>query len=366
MIRHPLLLSVISIDVLSLLLVAAATVSALRIVTGGSPESAANGRIAPGGKAGTASIRGRAGLALLALSTLLLIFGIAGVLPKIVPGAMCGEGVLQATKGAMGRALALRGLALGVLAVWHLLDRLNRSRPDSPLATQAARTLLLASPLAVLAVYDTFQAILRLDVNRPVDCCTAVYGQVRNVDPAGGGWSIPGRVLDLGACPGRHRDHLPRPAPVALIASAGSTDNRARFPGDDPLGSGGGNLAPPILCRISLPISQRALCVVPLPAGEQARRLPAVRLLDRGCCGGLCGLHLLDGRGQVSCLGISSRKENPYGGTANGRSQQSSSWLSWGSRQSCGDFSSASGSSDCLCQMCRSAASRLPQIGFSR
>jgi len=191
MIRHPLLLSVISIDVVSLLLDAVAAVSALQIVTRGSPESAANGRIALGGEAGTASILGRAGLALLAFSTVLLIFGIAGVLPKIVPGAMCGQGVLQATNGAMGRALALRGLALGVLAVWHLLDRLNRSRPNSPLATQAARTLLLAIPLIVLAVYDTFQATLRLDVSRPVDCCTVVYDKVRNVDPVGSSWSIP-------------------------------------------------------------------------------------------------------------------------------------------------------------------------------
>ena len=191
MIRHPLLLSVISSDVLGLLLAAAATVSALRIVIGGSPVSAASGRIALGGKAGTASVQGRGGLALLALSTVLLIFGIAGVLPKIVPGAMCGEGVLQATKGAMGRALALRGLALGVLAVWHLLDRLNRGQPESPLATQVARTLLVASPVAVLAVYDTFQAILRLDVNRPVDCCTVVYDKVRNVDPVGSSWGLP-------------------------------------------------------------------------------------------------------------------------------------------------------------------------------
>jgi hypothetical protein len=191
MIRHPLLLSVTSIDVISLLLVAAATVSAIRILTGRSPESPANGRIALGGKAGKASIQGRAGLALLAFSTVLLVFGIAGVLPKILPGAMCGAGVLQATKGAMGRALALRGLALGGLAVWHLLDRLDRGQAESPLATKVARTLLVASPVAVVAVYDTFQAILRLDVNRPVDCCTVVYDKVRNVDPAGSSWNIP-------------------------------------------------------------------------------------------------------------------------------------------------------------------------------
>ncbi len=191
MIWHPLLLSVLAIDVLGLLLVAGATVSAIRIVTAGSVESAANGRIALGGKTGTASILGRTGLALLVLSTVLLIFGIAGVLPKIVPGAMCGEGVLQATNGAMGRALALRGLVLGLLAVWHLLDRLDSRQQGSPLATAAARSILLATPVAILAVYDTFQAILQLDVNRPVDCCTAVYGQIRSVSPPGGEPIIP-------------------------------------------------------------------------------------------------------------------------------------------------------------------------------
>lgn len=191
MIRHPLLLSVLAIDVLGLLLVAAATVSAIRILTGRSPESVDAAQASLERETGTASGRGRTGLVLFALSTSVLIVGITGVLPKIVPGAMCGEGVLQATKGAMGRALALRGLALGGLAVWHLLDRLNRSRPDSPMAAKEARTLLLASPLVVLAVYDTFQAILRLDVNRPVNCCTVVYDKVRNVDPVGSSWSIP-------------------------------------------------------------------------------------------------------------------------------------------------------------------------------
>jgi len=191
MIWHPLLFSVLAIDVLGLLLVAGATVSAIRIVTGGPPESTHVALVPLAGKMGTPSFPERTGLALLTFSTVLLIFGIAGVLPKIVPGAMCGEGVLEAANGAMGKALALRGLVLGLLAVWHLLDRLNRSQQDSPLATATARGLLLASPVAVLAVYHTFQAILRLDVNRPVDCCTAVYGQIRPVSPSGGEPSLP-------------------------------------------------------------------------------------------------------------------------------------------------------------------------------
>ena len=191
MIWHPLLLAVLFLDVLSVLLVAAATVSAVRIVIGGSSKSAHSTQVALERRAVTASIQGRIGLALLGLSTLVLIVGITGVLPKIVSGAMCGTGVLQATRGAAGRALALRGLALGLLAIWHLLDRLNRRQPDSPLATVAARSLLLASPVAVLAVYDTFQAILRLDVNRPVDCCSVVYGKIRSGTQAGAASCIP-------------------------------------------------------------------------------------------------------------------------------------------------------------------------------
>lgn len=191
MILHPLVLSVLALDVLSLLLIAATTVSAVRIVTGGGADSAGAGRTPAGNEVKTASIRGRTGLALLALATLLLLAGITGVFPKIVPGAMCATGVLQATHGAAGRALAVRGLALGLLAAWHLLDRLNREQPDSPLATASARCFLLAGPVAVLAVYDTLQAILRLDVTRPVDCCSAVYGKFRSAGQAAGLSGIP-------------------------------------------------------------------------------------------------------------------------------------------------------------------------------
>jgi hypothetical protein len=68
---------------------------------------------------------------------------------------------------------------------------MNRRQPDSPLAAVAARSLLLASPVAVLAVYDTVQAILRLDVSRPVDCCSVVYGKIRSAGQAGGLSGIP-------------------------------------------------------------------------------------------------------------------------------------------------------------------------------
>lgn len=191
MIWHPLLMSVLTMDVLGAVFLSAAALSALQIAGGWSPQSSGQEQIALERRAETASIQSRIATVLLLLATLVLVLGITGVLPRVVPGAMCGTGVLQATGGAGGRALALRGLALGLLAAWHLLDRLNRSRPESPLATAAARALLLATPAVFLAVYDTIQAILRLDVHRPVDCCSVIYDQVRTASREVGRLAVP-------------------------------------------------------------------------------------------------------------------------------------------------------------------------------
>jgi len=191
MIWHPLVLSVLTMDVLAAAFVSAAALSAMRIAGGWSPESSGESQISLERMAETVSIQGRTCCVLLLASSLVLVAGITGVLPDLVPGAMCGTGVLQATKGAGGRALALRGLALGLLAAWHLLDRLNRSLPESPLATASARSLLLAGPAVILAVFDTLRAMLRLDVHRPVDCCSVVYDQVRSAGEAGGPSGIP-------------------------------------------------------------------------------------------------------------------------------------------------------------------------------
>ena len=191
MVLHPLVLSVLALDALSLLFLAAATVSVVRILTGGVSGPAGDGDPSVRKEIHNAPVRGRTGFALLALATLLLLVGITGIFPKIVQGAMCATGVLQATQGAAGRALAVSGLALGLLAAWRLLARLNRGQSDSPPAAASARCLLLAAPVAVLAVYDTLQAVLRLDVNRPVDCCSAVYGRLRSTGQATGLSEIP-------------------------------------------------------------------------------------------------------------------------------------------------------------------------------
>jgi hypothetical protein len=119
-------------------------------------------------------------LVLFLLGSGLLVLAVASVLPGLVPGAMCGTGVLQAAGPLGSRALGLRGVALAALFGWSLLDRLDRGHPMSPLASAAARALLLAAPVVLLAVVDSERAFLTLDGQEPVDCCAVVYDAVRS------------------------------------------------------------------------------------------------------------------------------------------------------------------------------------------
>jgi hypothetical protein len=108
-----------------------------------------------------------------------LVVAIAGALPDLVPGAMCGSGVLEAMGGRGERALALRCLALLLLGVWRMCARLDAEAPHAPLRPTVARLLLLALPVALLAALDTWRAIAALDVHAAVDCCAVVYDQLR-------------------------------------------------------------------------------------------------------------------------------------------------------------------------------------------
>ena len=106
------------------------------------------------------------------------------MLPEIVPGAMCGTGVLQATDGLGGRALMYRFFVFFIMTLWLTYEKLNLSRPDAPLTTYNSRVLLLALPFFLLAVITTFRGILRIDSHQPVDCCAMVYDQFGNLAAA--------------------------------------------------------------------------------------------------------------------------------------------------------------------------------------
>ena len=177
MIWHPLLIAVVVGDLLSLLLWLGATRTALQIVIKWVPQSAKREQIQLERRAETARLSAKFSLAVFFLSTALLIIGITNVLPEIVPGAMCGTGVLQATDGLGGQALMYRFFVFFIMTLWLTYEKLNLSRPDAPLTTYNSRVLLLALPFFLLAVITTFRGILRIESHQPVDCCAMVYDQ---------------------------------------------------------------------------------------------------------------------------------------------------------------------------------------------
>ena len=184
MIWHPLLIAVVVGDVLGLLLWLGTAGTAFQIAVKWAPQSAKREQIQLERRTETARLSAKFSLAIFILSSVLLIIAITNVLPAIVPGAMCGTGVLQATDGLGGRALMYRFFAFFVMMLWLTYEKLDLSRPDAPLTRHNARLLLLALPFFLLAVITTFRGILRIDSHQAVNCCAIVYDRFGNLAAA--------------------------------------------------------------------------------------------------------------------------------------------------------------------------------------
>ncbi|MBW2256246.1 MAG: hypothetical protein JRI25_16850 [Deltaproteobacteria bacterium] len=172
---HPLILAVAVVDLCALALLIPATWTAIRVVRDWSPGAADRRQLALERRAEAASLQGRIAWGLLLGGGILFVTGIASILPDLVPGAMCGTGVDQATRGGATRAIAVRGLAFAALSAWHLLERLDASVPTAPLRRGAARLLLVATPLVALSIGATLYAYAALDTYGVVECCTVAY-----------------------------------------------------------------------------------------------------------------------------------------------------------------------------------------------
>ena len=184
MIVHPMLLAVLACDAAVVVLLSLAAFTQARVVVGWEPGAPTGAQLRLERRAEMASLQGRWAVVVFGLGSVIYGVALAGVLPPVVPGAMCGTGVVQATAGLATRALGLRLLALVLLSAWWLHDQLDRAVPTAPLAVRGARVLLLALPVVGLAVLGTGTSLLSLDTETPVDCCAIVFDQVRSVGEA--------------------------------------------------------------------------------------------------------------------------------------------------------------------------------------
>jgi hypothetical protein len=181
MLTHPLVLAVVVCDTGAVLLLVLAAVTSAKVISDWRPGAPTWEQLRLERRAEESSLLGRWATTALVLGSLVLVVGLANVFPRIVRGAMCGTGVVQATGGLATRALGLRLLSLLILGAWHLVDHLDRSAPRSPLVMTSARLLLFAIPVVAVAVFTTFSSLLSLDVLTPVDCCSVVFEQFRPV-----------------------------------------------------------------------------------------------------------------------------------------------------------------------------------------
>lgn len=196
---HPLVFGIALLDVLALGLLFAGALRAEPVVRGWTPGSASAEQLKLERGMEAASLFGRGGAVVLALSTVALVLAVASVLPTLVPGAMCGTGVIEATEGLGGRALTVRALTLLLLSGWFALDRLDRAAPRAPLAQIVALALLVCAPMAVWGVVDTARALWSLDTHGAVDCCAALYSEMAGAAAEGGAGYGPTALLAFGA-----------------------------------------------------------------------------------------------------------------------------------------------------------------------
>jgi hypothetical protein len=175
------LISIVLLDSLAFALVTLAARHSFRIMTSWEPLAATRVQIQLEIESEIAAIQQKWVAGLFLFSTLLYIVGIAVILPTLVPGAMCGTGVIQATHGIGWKALALRLSGLALIYLIRAIDRLNDFNPRAPLSMIHARLSMMATPVLYMAFGYTIRSLWLLDTHEPVSCCTVVYDQLGGV-----------------------------------------------------------------------------------------------------------------------------------------------------------------------------------------
>ena len=185
MIWHPLTWAFVIAAATGGLLYAMAAVRAVEVAAEWQPECTDARQLRRERRAENAALLGNWSFGCLWAAALFGLLGIARVWHRLVPGAMCGTGVLQAMGVGGGRALIFWAAALSLLYAWQVLARLDRSDPEAPLTVTGARLLITAAPFLVLALVSAWQALMHVGSTGPVSCCAVVYDQV--LRGAGGG-----------------------------------------------------------------------------------------------------------------------------------------------------------------------------------
>jgi hypothetical protein len=173
----PIALAVLVLEACGWVLLLPAAWTAVRVLERWDASTASAAQLALERRTEASSLLGRGAVALFGLASLVLLVALLLALPRIVPGAMCATGVLAALPE--GRVMVgLRVVTAVAAVVWARLDALSRRAPVATLTLGTARALLVLVVLAAVSSQRTAAALLGLDLDRTVSCCTVLYDLV--------------------------------------------------------------------------------------------------------------------------------------------------------------------------------------------
>jgi len=94
----------------------------------------------------------------------------------ILPGAMCGAGVVNASSVATP-LLFLKLLNIYLFAYWILLDKEDMSDETQPYMKRKFLLYLLFYMLLMVEIFLEFKMFLNIDIKNVVDCCGAIFSR---------------------------------------------------------------------------------------------------------------------------------------------------------------------------------------------
>ena len=183
MIAHPVSLAILFLDLLTLLSEGFAVWVASQVFIGWQPDAAHRRQLRLERRAEAAGLLCRAAYALFFLSSIIYVAAIAQLFPGLVPGAMCGTGVVQAMGSIGERSMAMRAAVMVLLHLQTTGLTLDADAETAPLTPSISRLTLLLSPILFLAVKDTTQALVSMNTTLPVSCCAALLDTVAGKTP---------------------------------------------------------------------------------------------------------------------------------------------------------------------------------------
>jgi len=122
------------------------------------------------------------------ISTLFFVYTIDS-LSLLVPGAMCAAGVISANSYGLD-LLLVKVIIIFLLLLWVNLDSYDTKAKNYPII-KSKEILFIAIFISIsIELYLNFNYFTNINLNQPVSCCSALYGQLEGANPLPFGLNI--------------------------------------------------------------------------------------------------------------------------------------------------------------------------------